>query len=55
MNILSYDPFPNEEIKEKLGAKYVDLETIFKESDIISLHAPSRKGNFHMINEKAFH
>lgn len=54
MNILSYDPFPNEEIKDKLGVKYVDLETIFKESDIISLHAPSRKENFHMINEKAF-
>ena len=54
MKILSYDPFPSEELKEKLGVEYVELDKLYKESDIISIHAPSRKENFHMINDKAF-
>lgn len=54
MNILSYDPFPKEEIKEKYSVDYVELEELFKNSDIISVHAPSTKENFHMINDKAF-
>lgn len=54
MKILTYDPFPNEELKEKLGVEYVELDRMYKESDIISLHAPSRKENFHLVNEKAF-
>lgn len=54
MKILSYDPFPSEELKEKLGAEYVELDRLYKESDIISIHAPSRKENFHMVNDKAF-
>lgn len=54
MKILSYDPFPNEQIKEKYSVKYVELDELLKESDIISLHAPSTKENFHMINDSAF-
>ena len=54
MKILSYDPFPKEELKESLNVEYVDLDRLYKESDIISLHAPSRKENFHMVNDKAF-
>ncbi len=54
MKILSYDPFPNEETKEKFGVEYAELDRLYKESDIISLHAPSKKENFHMVNEKAF-
>jgi len=54
MKILTYDPFPNEELKEKLGVEYVDLDRMYEEADIISLHAPSRKENFHMVDEKAF-
>lgn len=54
MKILTYDPFPNEELKEKLGAEYVELDRLYKESDIISIHAPSKKENFHMVNDNAF-
>lgn len=49
MNVLAYDKFPNPEIKEK----YVDLDTIFKESDIISLHCPLTEETKHMINENS--
>lgn len=54
MKILTYDPFPNKDLEEKLGVKYVKLNEIYNKSDIISLHAPSRKENFHMINEESF-
>ena len=54
MKILTYDPFPNEELKEKLEVEYVELDRLYKESDIISLHAPSKKENFHMVNDAAF-
>lgn len=49
MNILCYDKFPSKDIK----AKYVDLETLFKESDIISLHCPLNEETKHIINKKS--
>ncbi len=55
MKIISYDPFPKEDIKEKFGVEYTELDELLKKSDIISLHAPSTKENFHMINDEAFH
>lgn len=49
MNILCYDKFPSKDIK----AKYVGLETLFKESDIISLHCPLNEETKHIINKKS--
>jgi len=54
MKILCYDPYPKKELEEKYDLKYVDLDQLLKDSDIISLHAPSTKENFHMINEESF-
>lgn len=54
MKILTYDPFPRHDLRDKLGVEYVELERLYTESDIISLHAPSRKENFHMVNDEAF-
>ncbi|OGI01128.1 MAG: hypothetical protein A2Y25_10040 [Candidatus Melainabacteria bacterium GWF2_37_15] len=54
MKILSYDPFPREDIKEKYEVQYTTLDELLKNSDIISLHAPSTKENFHMINDDSF-
>lgn len=48
MNILGYDPFEN----SKFAGKYVDMDELLKESDIISLHCPLTKENFHLINEE---
>lgn len=50
--ILAYDLYQNEEVKKY--AKYTDLDTIYKESDIITLHAPATEDNFHMLNDTAF-
>lgn len=32
-------------------AEYVDLDTIYREADIISLHVPMTEENYHMINK----
>ncbi|MFA0231246.1 NAD(P)-dependent oxidoreductase, partial [Vibrio sp. 10N.261.45.A7] len=39
MNILCYDPYPNP-LAVELGAKYVELDQLYQESDVISLHCP---------------
>ena len=49
MNILAYDPYPN----NNLDIKYVTLEEIYKNSDVISLHCPLTDQTKHIINEKA--
>ena len=53
-NIIAYDPFPNEYCK-KLGARYVSLDEIFQNSDIISLHVPLIHETYHLINENTIH
>lgn len=51
--VLAYDVYPNESLKE-LGVELVDLDTIYTQSDIISLHCPLIPDqNKYMINEQA--
>ncbi|EKE04676.1 MAG: hypothetical protein ACD_20C00022G0001 [uncultured bacterium] len=54
MNILAYDPYPKKELEEKYNVTYVNMDTLYRESDIISIHAPATKENFHMVNDEAF-
>lgn len=51
MNVLAYDIYPKEELIEKYGVKYVSLDELLKESDVVSLHAPLTEDNFHLIDE----
>ena len=53
MKILYYDirRLP-EDLEKKLGAKYVDLDTLLQNSDIVTLHVPLTKGTYHLINEE---
>lgn len=48
-NIVAYDPYLPEEVFEKHNAKKVDLDELFRSSDIISLHSPLTKETKHMI------
>ncbi|MGD9909711.1 MAG: 2-hydroxyacid dehydrogenase [Candidatus Izemoplasmatales bacterium] len=49
MNVIAYDPFPN----QNLDVKYASLDDLFKQSDIISLHCPLTEDTKHIINEKS--
>lgn len=49
--ILAYDKFINDDVKNK--AEYVDLDTLYKKSDVITLHTPLFESTYHMINNEA--
>jgi phosphoglycerate dehydrogenase-like enzyme len=51
VNFLLYDPFITEEQADAMGAKKATLEELLKESDIISIHAPSIPETYHMFNK----
>ena len=53
MRLLVSDPFQNQAAID-LGAEYVDLDTLFRESDVISLHCPLFKENHHLLNAESF-
>jgi len=48
--VLLYDPYINTEDAIKLGAEKVELEDLLIRSDVVSLHAPSNKSTFHLLN-----
>jgi len=50
--ILCYDIAPNQELLAR-GAKYVELDTLFQQSDIISLHCPLLEATHHIIDATA--
>ena len=54
MKIIGFDFSQRQELIEKYNVKYTDFDTLLKESDFISLHAPLTKENKHMFNENAF-
>ncbi|MBN1780223.1 2-hydroxyacid dehydrogenase [bacterium] len=52
MRILASDPFPDQVWAGEKGVEYTDLNTLYGESDIITLHCPLTPENVHMINTK---
>jgi D-lactate dehydrogenase len=53
MRLLAFDPYPSA-VALDLGVEYVDLPTLFAQSDVISLHCPLTQENYHMLNAGAF-
>jgi len=52
MEILCYDIIQDEEFARQFGVRYVDLETLLKESDYITIHAPLSDATRNMIGYK---
>ncbi len=50
MNVIAYDAFPKQELCDKLGFKYVSLDDLLSQSDVISLHVPNIPSTHHLIN-----
>jgi len=53
MKVLCYDPYPND-LAIELGARYCTLDELIQQSDVISLHCPMTKENYHLLNDVAF-
>ncbi len=51
MNILAYDKYPNNELAQNLGFKYVDFEELLKNSDILTFHIPYNSETHHLLNK----
>lgn len=51
--ILAYDLFPDNDLVVRLGLKYVTLDQLYKESDIISLHVPLTPKTHHIVDQKS--
>lgn len=55
MNILAFDVKEDKKLAKKLSLKYVSLEELLKNSDIITLHIPYNKATHHLINSGNIH
>jgi D-lactate dehydrogenase len=50
MRVLAYDAFPRPALEREFGFSYTDLDTLYRESDIITLHCPLTPETHHLIN-----
>jgi len=53
MKVLGCDRFRDEEFARSTGLEYVELDELFKRSEVISLHAPLLPDTYHMIDAGA--
>ena len=52
MRILAYDPYISHERAAEVSAELVNLETLLKESDVVTLHCPLTEGTHQMIGRR---
>src|ERR1700751_2348075 len=51
MRVLASDPYPNQEWAAQNGIEYVEMSTLARESDIITMHAPLTPQTDRIVNE----
>jgi len=54
MNVLAFDPFRDQANIIAQGAECVNFDELLSRSDMISIHAPYKEQNHHLINDEAF-
>ncbi len=52
VHLLSYDPYVSKEKAEALGVKLIDLDTLLKTSDVITLNLPLTDETYHILGER---
>ncbi|MEM0350915.1 MAG: phosphoglycerate dehydrogenase [Archaeoglobaceae archaeon] len=52
MNVIAFDPYIPAERAQKIGVKLVDLDTLLRESDIITVHVPKTKETVGLIGKR---
>lgn len=51
MKVIAFDVYPDQKFAQQKGFEYVDMEYLFKKSDVISLHVPYLPTTHHLINK----
>ncbi|HMD90947.1 MAG TPA: phosphoglycerate dehydrogenase [Anaerolineaceae bacterium] len=52
MDVYAYDPLIDAAFCEKYGVYSVDLDTVFKTCDIVTVHAPLMESTRHIVNQR---
>ncbi len=50
MEVIGYDPYPNEEFANEQGMRYASFEELISSSDVITFHVPYMEATHHMLN-----
>ena len=50
MEVIAYDVKPNPALMEEYGVRYMDLDNVLRQADIISLHVPYTEATHHLID-----
>ncbi len=53
MEVLAYDPHPDEQAAREVGFRYAPLDEVYRRSHVLSLHCPLTPETQHMINAKS--
>jgi D-lactate dehydrogenase len=51
MNVIAFDPYPNEAFAEEMGFGYLPFADLLAQSDIVTLHVPYMPATHHLINK----
>ena len=54
MRVLYFSRSKKKDLENDLGAKQVDLDTLLRESDFVSLHVPLTQETYHLIGAREF-
>lgn len=52
MNVVAYNPSPDQQIAQEIGLTFLELPKLMQQSDVISIHAPLAKDTYHLIDAK---
>ncbi len=54
MRVLYYDQYRREDLEASMGVTYVDMDTLLRESDFVSIHTDLNASTRHLFNASAF-
>lgn len=52
--VLAWDARPDASLEREAGARYVELDELLRESDVVSLHVPLTPQTHHLVDARAF-
>lgn len=53
MRILYYDIYRREDLEQSMGVQYVDMDTLLRESDFVTIHTSLNESTYHLIDREA--